>query len=185
MGCLCFRHSGVDEAHVTRGGRGTGKASSRKASASALANGIVLSEKAVGGFQRSGSDDSTKKRERHSRTDRLGGSHTLTTTNLHPRVRSMPRGVEGEQVAAGWPPWLASVAGEAIKGWIPRRADSFEKLNKVRLFAFPRYVLSDQCRRPFSLTKNKSLHLERSQSRIGMALYDDKLLDADWTGNVQ
>ncbi|CAN6443638.1 unnamed protein product [Victoria cruziana] len=131
MDCLCFRHSGVDEAHVTRGGRGTSKASSRKASASALANGIVLSEKAVGGFQRSGSDDSTKKRERHSRTDRLGGSHTLTTTNLHPRVRSMPRGVEGEQVAAGWPPWLASVAGEAIKGWIPRRADSFEKLNKI------------------------------------------------------
>ncbi|CAN8288164.1 unnamed protein product [Cochlearia groenlandica] len=38
---------------------------------------------------------------------------------------------EGEYVAAGWPPWLASVAGEAIKGWVPRRADSFEKLDKI------------------------------------------------------
>ncbi|XP_074290414.1 putative serine/threonine-protein kinase At1g54610 [Silene latifolia] len=39
--------------------------------------------------------------------------------------------VEGEQVAAGWPTWLAAVAGEAIKGWVPRRADSFEKLDKI------------------------------------------------------
>lgn len=38
---------------------------------------------------------------------------------------------EAEQVAAGWPSWLTSVAGEAIQGWIPRRADSFEKLEKI------------------------------------------------------
>ncbi|KAL8158513.1 hypothetical protein V2J09_000050 [Rumex salicifolius] len=38
---------------------------------------------------------------------------------------------EGEQVAAGWPSWLASVAGEALGGWIPRKADSFEKLDKI------------------------------------------------------
>lgn len=30
-----------------------------------------------------------------------------------------------------WPSWLASVAGEAIKGWVPRCAESFEKLDKV------------------------------------------------------
>ncbi|CAF2097438.1 hypothetical protein BRARA_E01551 [Brassica rapa] len=44
---------------------------------------------------------------------------------------TIAKGVEGEYVAAGWPPWLASVAGEAIKGWVPRRADSFEKLDKI------------------------------------------------------
>jgi hypothetical protein len=44
---------------------------------------------------------------------------------------SIPKATEGEQVAAGWPSWLAAVAGEAIKGWLPRRADSFEKLDKV------------------------------------------------------
>ncbi|KAF8091093.1 hypothetical protein N665_0453s0001 [Sinapis alba] len=48
---------------------------------------------------------------------------------------TIAKGVEGEYVAAGWPPWLASVAGEAIKGWVPRRADSFEKLDKV-IFLF-------------------------------------------------
>ncbi|XP_077251054.1 putative serine/threonine-protein kinase At1g54610 [Tasmannia lanceolata] len=49
----------------------------------------------------------------------------------HPGVGGIPKVIEGEQVAAGWPPWLVAVAGEAIRGWIPRRADSFEKLNKI------------------------------------------------------
>ncbi|KAL0454493.1 UNVERIFIED_CONTAM: putative serine/threonine-protein kinase, partial [Sesamum latifolium] len=45
-------------------------------------------------------------------------------------VFSVRNGVDGAQVVAGWPSWLTSVAGEAIKGWIPRKADSFEKLDK-------------------------------------------------------
>ncbi|CAL0310153.1 unnamed protein product [Lupinus luteus] len=49
----------------------------------------------------------------------------------HPGIGSVPKAMEGEQVAAGWPSWLAAVAGEAIKGWLPRRADSFEKLDKI------------------------------------------------------
>ncbi|KAL0375919.1 UNVERIFIED_CONTAM: putative serine/threonine-protein kinase [Sesamum calycinum] len=47
------------------------------------------------------------------------------------RVFSVRNGVDGAQVVAGWPSWLTSVAGEAIKGWIPRKADSFEKLDKI------------------------------------------------------
>ncbi|KAF2290354.1 hypothetical protein GH714_011889 [Hevea brasiliensis] len=47
------------------------------------------------------------------------------------RIVSMPHGPEGELIAAGWPPWLTSAAGEAIKGWLPRRAESFEKLDKI------------------------------------------------------
>ncbi|CAI9113162.1 OLC1v1013713C1 [Oldenlandia corymbosa var. corymbosa] len=31
----------------------------------------------------------------------------------------------------GWPTWLVAVAGDAIKGWTPRRASSFEKLDKA------------------------------------------------------
>ncbi|CAA7400523.1 unnamed protein product [Spirodela intermedia] len=30
-----------------------------------------------------------------------------------------------------WPAWLTEVAGEAIQGWAPRRADSFQKLSKI------------------------------------------------------
>ena len=37
----------------------------------------------------------------------------------------------GGQVATGWTAWLSVVAREAIKGWIPRRVDTFEKLDKV------------------------------------------------------
>lgn len=56
------------------------------------------------------------------------------TVAQHPGIGSVPKAMEGEQVAAGWPSWLAAVAGEAIKGWLPRRADSFEKLDKVCSF---------------------------------------------------
>ncbi|KAM0954315.1 putative protein-serine/threonine kinase CMGC-CDK-CRK7-CDK9 family [Dioscorea sansibarensis] len=49
----------------------------------------------------------------------------------NPRLSNPTKGVHGEQVAAGWPAWLSAVAGEAINGWTPRRADSFEKLDKI------------------------------------------------------
>ncbi|XP_010258718.1 PREDICTED: probable serine/threonine-protein kinase At1g54610 isoform X3 [Nelumbo nucifera] len=47
------------------------------------------------------------------------------------RVGNMQKYIQGEQVAAGWPPWLSAVAGEAIQGWVPLRADSFEKMEKI------------------------------------------------------
>ncbi|XAR54596.1 Cyclin-dependent kinase [Bertholletia excelsa] len=49
----------------------------------------------------------------------------------NPRLSNPPKCVHGEQVAAGWPSWLSAVAGEAISGWTPRRADTFEKLAKI------------------------------------------------------
>lgn len=52
----------------------------------------------------------------------------------NPRLSNPPKNVHGEQVAAGWPSWLSAAAGEAINGWTPRRADTFEKLDKVRLY---------------------------------------------------
>ncbi|XP_068312638.1 probable serine/threonine-protein kinase At1g09600 [Pyrus communis] len=58
----------------------------------------------------------------------LGASGRQTVMS---RIVSMPHGAQGEQTAAGWPSWLTSVAGDAIKGWVPRRADSFEKLDKI------------------------------------------------------
>lgn len=56
------------------------------------------------------------------------------------KIVQIPNGFEAESVNAGWPSWLASVAGEAIKGWIPRKADSFEKLNKVRFLLYKHYL---------------------------------------------
>lgn len=47
------------------------------------------------------------------------------------RLGNLQKYVEGEHVAAGWPAWLSAVAGEAIHGWLPLRADNFEKLEKI------------------------------------------------------
>ncbi|KAL9447551.1 hypothetical protein AB3S75_015091 [Citrus x aurantiifolia] len=49
----------------------------------------------------------------------------------NPRLSNLPKHLRGEQVAAGWPPWLTAVCGEVLNGWIPRRADSFEKIDKI------------------------------------------------------
>ncbi|CAI0432345.1 unnamed protein product [Linum tenue] len=49
----------------------------------------------------------------------------------NPRLSNPPKHLHGEQVAAGWPPWLSAVCGEALNGWIPRRADTFEKIDKI------------------------------------------------------
>ncbi|KAJ1297137.1 hypothetical protein BS78_01G355100 [Paspalum vaginatum] len=61
------------------------------------------------------------RRERRSRSSRGGA----------PAPGSFANRARGEQVAAGWPAWLSAVAGEAINGWTPRRADSFEKIDKI------------------------------------------------------
>lgn len=49
----------------------------------------------------------------------------------NPRLSNPPKHLQGEQVAAGWPLWLSAVCGEALNGWIPRQADTFEKIDKV------------------------------------------------------
>lgn len=46
-------------------------------------------------------------------------------------IRYGGRFTQGENVAAGWPPWLCSVAGEAVEGWLPLKYERFEKLEKV------------------------------------------------------
>ncbi|KAL4564821.1 hypothetical protein LXL04_028893 [Taraxacum kok-saghyz] len=53
----------------------------------------------------------------------------------NPRLSNPPKNIHGEQVAAGWPAWLSAVAGEAINGWIPRRADTFEKIDKASTYS--------------------------------------------------
>lgn len=57
----------------------------------------------------------------------VGGCESLSF-----RLGNIHKYVQGEHVAAGWPAWLSAVAGEAIHGWVPLRADAFEKLEKVQ-----------------------------------------------------
>ncbi|CAH8336788.1 unnamed protein product [Eruca vesicaria subsp. sativa] len=43
----------------------------------------------------------------------------------------VPKDTELKQVSSAWPTWLVSVAGEALVDWAPRRASTFEKLEKI------------------------------------------------------
>lgn len=56
---------------------------------------------------------------------------TTTTSSVSVGVISKGFQIKSSLVVAGWPSWLTAVAGEAISGWIPRRADSFHKLDKA------------------------------------------------------
>ncbi|KAJ8767541.1 hypothetical protein K2173_017610 [Erythroxylum novogranatense] len=62
---------------------------------------------------------------------RRRGERSRRSSRPNPRLSNPPNHVHGEQVAAGWPSWLSAVAGEAINGWTPRRADTFQKLDKI------------------------------------------------------
>lgn len=62
-----------------------------------------------------------------------GERRSKLNPNPNPRLSNPPKHLQGEQVAAGWPSWLTTVCGEALNGWIPRKADTFEKIDKVSL----------------------------------------------------
>ncbi|XVF11867.1 hypothetical protein REPUB_Repub08aG0064300 [Reevesia pubescens] len=59
------------------------------------------------------------------------GRASSRSDSLSLRLGNLQKYIEGEHVAAGWPAWLSAVAGEAIHGWVPLKADSFEKLDKI------------------------------------------------------
>ncbi|KAJ4956191.1 hypothetical protein NE237_012974 [Protea cynaroides] len=70
-----------------------------------------------------------QKEEKQDGSQRSRGDRRRSKPN--PRLSNPTKHLHGEQVAAGWPSWLSAVAGEAIKGLTPRRADTFEKLDKI------------------------------------------------------
>lgn len=58
----------------------------------------------------------------------LPGNIPAPVSLLLPRLNSLG------PTQQSWPPWLMEVAGDAIRDWTPRRANTFEKLAKVRCF---------------------------------------------------
>ncbi|KAL9255347.1 putative serine/threonine-protein kinase [Drosera capensis] len=137
MGCNCCKPAVIEDTNESPGERISNKASSevRSSRGSSLRrdelfrskdrsdgnNGrIMLLDKQVNGSVRSHGESFGRKREKPE-----------VSIVVHPAVGTIPNAVEGEQVAAGWPEWLAEVAGEAIRGWVPRQAESFKKLDKI------------------------------------------------------
>ncbi|XP_029129474.1 protein IMPAIRED IN BABA-INDUCED STERILITY 1 isoform X2 [Cajanus cajan] len=90
-----------------------------------------------------GLGESERKEKRNRKRNESGGAsqsevgesgRTSSNSNcdsLSFRLGNLQKYVQGEHVAAGWPAWLSAVAGEAIHGWFPLRADAFEKLEKI------------------------------------------------------
>lgn len=100
----------------------------RKVSAAAPAEAVEIRNGNGGGNHRKESSNSNNEQE--TTTVRPRGDKRRSS-KPNPRLSNPPKHVHGEQVAAGWPSWLSAVAGEAISGWTPRRADTFEKLDKI------------------------------------------------------
>lgn len=73
-------------------------------------------------------NDEKKRREKEE-----AGSARYGATNSFSKV------LHWDTEEPRWPSWLLSVASEAVKGWIPRRADTFERIAKVCPFHFVLY----------------------------------------------
>ncbi|KAI4338669.1 hypothetical protein MLD38_023698 [Melastoma candidum] len=67
--------------------------------------------------------------------EKVEDSHKLQEkrrrSRTNPKPSNLPKQTLGEQVAAGWPSWLSDICGEALSGWIPRKANTFEKIDKI------------------------------------------------------
>ncbi|KAL1539080.1 [pyruvate dehydrogenase (acetyl-transferring)] kinase [Salvia divinorum] len=90
---------------------------------------VSKSEEGGGGEVQNGGqkEEAAERKDENARRPRGGRRRSRP----NPRLSNPPKNIHGEQVAAGWPSWLSAVAGEAINGWTPRRADSFEKIDKI------------------------------------------------------
>ncbi|XP_077249710.1 putative serine/threonine-protein kinase At1g09600 [Tasmannia lanceolata] len=148
MGCICSKASTTDDYVENHRENGSIK-SSRRSIKSSRRQEVVLDADNGGGTDGrarlisksqenvvSTLDDGEKKVAVEMQPKEIVHQRRVTMdigSKREPRLKIVvvPNGVEGEQVAAGWPSWLTAVAGEAIKGWVPRRADSFEKLDKI------------------------------------------------------
>ncbi|XAR54706.1 Cyclin-dependent kinase [Bertholletia excelsa] len=70
-------------------------------------------------------------KEEKVHADRKSQGEKKKSRSPNPRLSNPPKHKHGEQVAAGWPSWLSALVSEAIDGWLPRRADTFEKIDKI------------------------------------------------------
>ncbi|XP_042054957.1 probable serine/threonine-protein kinase At1g54610 [Salvia splendens] len=134
MGCVFGKQeSSSERARGYVAGKGEGRDSRRRDKVvvgsvnTSKSEGEAVSVVVDGSQVPNGRDKNDERKEENARQPR--GERRRSWPN--PRLSNPPKNIHGEQVAAGWPSWLSSVAGEAINGWTPRRADSFVKIDKI------------------------------------------------------
>lgn len=115
MGCLCSK--GAKDDNATSGHRTPSRRDDSTVAASAKTS-VVTNDGSNAKFKENTFNSST--------FDSYGGAKVVA---LDARISS-GNNADLKDVA-GWPAWLINVAPKAVEGWLPRRADSFEKLGKV------------------------------------------------------
>ncbi|CAN6574734.1 unnamed protein product [Malus baccata var. baccata] len=90
--------------------------------------GDVSEDRSVVGGRESKKSRKEKEGSYHSHNSHNGGKGSAFSFRLGFSSRSS---LEAEQISAGWPSWLSAAAGEVIYGWIPLKADAYEKLEKI------------------------------------------------------
>ncbi|CAL8991528.1 unnamed protein product [Prunus brigantina] len=123
MGCVFGRQASAKPVGKNEGGeiRVSKKAEASSGEVTEARNGVSNSND---------NSNNGRKENEEERSSRPKGEKRRSS-RPNPRLSNPPKNLHGEQVAAGWPSWLSAVAGEAINGWTPRRADTFEKLDKI------------------------------------------------------
>uniref|UniRef100_A0A6N2LVH3 Protein kinase domain-containing protein n=1 Tax=Salix viminalis TaxID=40686 RepID=A0A6N2LVH3_SALVM len=119
MGCVFGKELNAKKCAVEREGGG----GERRREVEVRVAKAEENEDCNGENEKGNNNDVAEERRRREKRNR--------SSKPNPRLSNAPKHLHGEQVAAGWPSWLSAVAGEAINGWTPRRADTFEKLDKI------------------------------------------------------
>lgn len=134
MGCVFSREGSSEKTSEVKEERNLSAESNRKldeVSARKADRNVVEVQNGENQKVETDGDDGVK-------VQRPSGERRRSKTN--PRLSNPPKHLRGEQVAAGWPPWLTAVCGEALNGWIPRKADTFEKIDKVGLYLLGKVI---------------------------------------------
>ncbi|KAJ7948325.1 Protein kinase-like protein [Quillaja saponaria] len=140
MGCLCSKVSAVEDTQedlteiLSSTRKGSSEVKHLQLNSFRRDEGVGAKDKLEGGDVKVSlidkkANDSLKLFDDHTEEKKTDKPEVIVVD--HPGLGRVPKATEGEQVAAGWPGWLSSVAGDAIKGWLPRSANSFEKLDKI------------------------------------------------------
>ncbi|CAD6269703.1 unnamed protein product [Miscanthus lutarioriparius] len=131
MGCAASRHGAVSSPSydVSSCSYNMSRSASASADLGGSSSALSIWSRPVRLEAFDNDDDDNERRRRSGREAAATAAAVATTTTV--RLGNVRRCVEGEQAAAGWPSWLSAVAAEAVHGWVPLRAESFEKLEKV------------------------------------------------------
>ncbi|KAK2976314.1 hypothetical protein RJ640_029218 [Escallonia rubra] len=133
MGCICAKPSSIEDSRDSPSEVQSNKPPPPRVNSSRRLESFRVKNRTDSGEVRVGYVDKKSYSSRRVRDDHVEKKKEVPEVFVdnYPGMGSVPNALEAEQVAAGWPAWLAAAASEAIKGWVPRRADTFEKLDKI------------------------------------------------------